>query len=167
MTALEFSDRYEADPNSGCWLWTGSLLSNGYGSFGRRGRAHRASYEAHVGPIPDGLFVLHKCDVRCCVNPNHLWVGTNTDNARDRSRKGRGSKGHTRAIRSFGEVNAFAKLANEQANDIRNSKEPSGALAAKYNVSREHVWRIRKGIYRSRDDLGRGNIITGERLEND
>lgn len=79
-----------------CWLWTGCLTGNNkYGAIGsgvgsRCFRAHRVSWEIHFGPIPNGLRVLHKCDVPACVNPSHLWLGTLSDNALDRERKGRG-----------------------------------------------------------------------------
>ncbi len=66
-----------------CWLWTGSRFSNDYGSFwfgDRLGRAHRFSYELHVGPIPPGLCIDHLCRVRCCVNPVHLEPVTNRQN---------------------------------------------------------------------------------------
>ena len=78
-------------PFSGCWLWTGPS-SDGYGDFrigGKRILAHRLSYELHIGPIPDGMFVCHKCDVRCCINPAHLFAGTSGDNALDMYAKGR------------------------------------------------------------------------------
>jgi hypothetical protein len=77
-----------------CWLWTGAILKgkkNGYGMFGGA-RAHRWSYEYHIGAIPSGMRVLHTCDVRNCVNPQHLWIGTDRDNARDREAKGRGKR---------------------------------------------------------------------------
>lgn len=79
----------------GCWLWTGSKARCGYGTIGlgRRGDgtayAHRVSYELHVGPIPGGMLALHKCDVRTCVNPAHLFLGTKRDNTQDMMRKGR------------------------------------------------------------------------------
>lgn len=66
----------------GCWLWTGSLDPGGYGRY-RSQRAHRAAWTLTNGPIPDGLWVLHHCDVRRCINPDHLYLGTRADNVRD------------------------------------------------------------------------------------
>lgn len=71
-----------------CWKWTGAINQAGYGAFGNN-HAHRTSYEITYGPIPDGLFILHKCDNPPCVNPNHLFVGTHQDNMRDMISKGR------------------------------------------------------------------------------
>ena len=85
---------------SGCWLWTGASIGKGYGSInaGKHATsmlAHRAAYECFVGPIPDGIHVCHRCDVRYCVNPAHLFLGTNLDNIHDSMKKGR-RKGITR-----------------------------------------------------------------------
>lgn len=85
--------RVEQDVDTGCWLFTGSLNAGGYGRI-RDGEemtvAHRVTYRAFRGPIPDGLWVLHSCDRPNCVNPAHLWLGTAADNIADREAKGRG-----------------------------------------------------------------------------
>ena len=80
---------YMPDPNSGCWLWIGSLKMNGYGSIGikignrwKTKLAHRISYETFIGPIPNGLPLDHKCRVRSCINPAHLEPVTPSENLR-------------------------------------------------------------------------------------
>lgn len=75
-----------------CWHFCGPRTKFGYGRITVRNRmtmVHRLSYEAFVGPIPDGMFVLHRCDNRACINPEHLWIGTQGDNMRDCHAKGR------------------------------------------------------------------------------
>jgi len=90
-----------------CWEWTGSRIWSGYGMFwkdGRYQRAHRVAYELTNGEVPADLFVLHRCDNRGCVNPDHLDIGTHRDNMRDRNERGRtaqgrrGSKGQRRFL---------------------------------------------------------------------
>ena len=92
---LEASVQMEA--TTGCWLWERSILvSGGYGQMnwqGRPSRAHRLSYEEYVGPIPGGMMVCHRCDTPACINPEHLFLGTNADNVADRDKKGRVAKG--------------------------------------------------------------------------
>jgi hypothetical protein len=83
------------EPNTGCWLWERSCQSTGYGKLCHsRGTylAHRASYTAFHGEVPPGMFVCHKCDVKSCVNPDHLFLGTHADNMRDMAAKGRASR---------------------------------------------------------------------------
>lgn len=93
-------DRFWARVNKTetCWLWTGTILSHGYGQISlghpstpgsKRWRAHRFSWELHRGTIPDGLVVCHTCDNPICVRPDHLFLGTQADNVHDSSRKGR------------------------------------------------------------------------------
>jgi hypothetical protein len=77
-----------------CWIYTGCLDHKGYGTIstevhGRPRKAHRVCYEHHFGPIPEGHGVLHRCDTPACVNPAHLFAGTQTDNMRDMVAKGR------------------------------------------------------------------------------
>jgi hypothetical protein len=78
-----------------CWEWQGAIGSTGYGNLdidGSTVKAHRVSHLLTHGPIPPGLYVLHSCDNRRCVNPNHLRIGTAQDNADDRRIRGRGRK---------------------------------------------------------------------------
>lgn len=79
---------YSVDSN-GCWKWLGKKMPKGYGYVGSyENRAHRVYYERYVGPIPKGLMVLHSCDVKDCVNPEHLHLGTNADNMKEASERG-------------------------------------------------------------------------------
>ena len=84
------------DKAGDCWLWTKAVDSRGYGRFGLKGAnaggwvlAHRYAFQLTRGPIPDGMHVCHTCDVRNCVNPDHLFLGTALDNMRDMIAKGR------------------------------------------------------------------------------
>ncbi len=80
----------KVDKTPTCWLWTAAKDSDGYGKFDRT-RAHRASWTMANGPIPEGLYVCHRCDNPTCVRPDHLFLGTNTDNMRDKAEKQRGT----------------------------------------------------------------------------
>jgi hypothetical protein len=90
--AVEFEARFIPEPNTGCWIWTAPLSTQGYGWFrcnGQRMHAHRFSLQHFKGPIPEGLYALHTCDNRWCVNPEHLYAGTQSENIRDCVTRGR------------------------------------------------------------------------------
>jgi hypothetical protein len=98
---------------SGCWLWAAAKDHRGYGRYSLNGRdpaAHRVAHEALIGPIPDGLYVLHGCDTPSCVNPNHLRAGTQGDNLRecvDRGRHPWANKMHCLAGHPYDEANTY------------------------------------------------------------
>lgn len=92
--------------NGECWEVRTSPDKDGYGKFrhmGKEYRAHRAAWEIHNGPIPPGLYVLHRCDNPACVRPSHLFVGSAQDNAADREAKSRGRYGLKRLYESIGQ----------------------------------------------------------------
>lgn len=129
----------------GCWVWTGLLNNKGYGTFAvghQRFMAHRYSWTSHNGPIPAGKQVLHRCDNRCCVNPDHLFLGTHKDNMADMAAKGR-------AARSPGPSNpSHAKLTEDDVRTmlgLRAAGEKVLTLAAKFSVSKGMVQHICHG----------------------
>lgn len=108
---LPIADRFwtKVKKTSSCWPWTAALNPSGYGmlSGGRKKdaplRAHRISWIIHMGQIPNGMHVLHRCDNRRCVNPSHLFLGSNLDNVRDMVKKERNAKGvkHSETMKRF------------------------------------------------------------------
>lgn len=128
-------------PEAGCWLWTGPVNEDGYGQTWDGVRylgAHRASYALHIGPIPKGKEVCHKCDTRSCINPDHLFLGTHGENMRDMYRKGRRTQ--------CGERNGHARLTEAQVSEIKRSGHvPRKVLAANYGVSVSLIGMIRGG----------------------
>lgn len=129
-----------------CWLWTGALLKGtGYGQF-RNGRrvlkAHRYSYELHCGAFPDGQVSRHKCDVRVCVNPDHLQPGSHADNSRDMVERGRCPRGFTHPQSTL----TREVIDGVRADYVKGSKtHGSYALAKKYRISQPTVMRIVSG----------------------
>lgn len=136
-----FLQKTEPDPNSGCWLWTGCVHANGYGkikSKQRTGLAHRFAWELFRAPIPPGMIICHKCDTPLCVNPDHLYVGTDADNCRDKMARGRDRK-------ASGTDAAHAKLDWEKVAVIRSSPLSNKRLAKMYGVDPSTVWDARRG----------------------
>lgn len=133
------------EPMSGCWLWDSSLSSRGYGVIKRnykKIKAHRAAYELFVGEIPVGLFVLHKCDVPSCVNPDHLFLGTNSDNMQDMLKKGRQPD-------LKGEKNPSAKLNPAKVKCIKillgDKSKTQQEIANIYSIGRTVISDIKRG----------------------
>lgn len=132
-----------------CWLWMGRPTRAGYGQLHVNGRmtyAHRFSYELHYGPIPDGMYVCHTCDVRNCVNPRHLWLGTHLDNIADAAQKGKYRNRSSAGVVPRPVGTKRAKLSPEQVIAIRADRTSSTReLATQYGVGHEAVARIRRG----------------------
>lgn len=131
--------RYEVDHESGCWIWRGCIQSHGYGHIQvnkQRFSAHRYFFLNLRGPVPDGLFLCHKCDNPRCVNPDHIFLGTGKDNANDMVEKGRSKKG---------ESHVFAKLTNEQVKRIFVDTREDWIVAQEHGVSSSLVCQIHRG----------------------
>jgi hypothetical protein len=116
----------------GCWVWQAGVDEHGYGEVrvkGRKWKAHRYAYTILVGPIPRGRHVLHTCDNRLCIKPDHLWLGTNASNNQDRHNKGRDA---------VGERQGNAKLTKRAIRDIRRRLalrlDTVNCLASEYGV---------------------------------
>lgn len=125
--------------DSGCWQWRAHTDKDGYGVLPgdrQNTRAHRLSYEIHAGPIPNGLIVCHHCDNPGCVNPDHLFVGTQKDNAQDALKKKR---------HYVGEKNGRSKLTEENVKEILNSNMNGQQLADKFDVTRSTINNVRRG----------------------
>lgn len=126
-----------------CWYWNGTIQSSGYGSICikfKRYRAHRLSYILFKGNIPKNMFVCHTCDIKHCVNPDHLWLGTLQDNVNDMMNKGR----HARVSK---EKHSQCKLRTNDISKIRklhNHGWNYKKLAKHYNISTGYIRSICK-----------------------
>ena len=134
VTPQERFNEKVVDVDFGCRIWCGSRIGNrGYGQAwfnGRVQQAHRVAWQLAGREIPEGLMVLHRCDVRACVNVDHLFVGTALENSIDMTKKARG----------------VAKLSFEQVAEIRSSRETLTTLAKKFGVSVASVGNARTGV---------------------
>lgn len=143
-----FSTKYIPEPNSGCWIWTASIYPTGYGQMmmptGRPERAHRVSFKIYKGRIPKKLDVMHSCDLRCCVNPDHLSIGTRKQNMEDAVRRNRTARGFALPQ---------TKLSPEQAKDILADARVFREISADYGVTESYISVLKT----------RNNIHTGGR----
>lgn len=151
--------------SDGCWTWSGNLDRMGYGVIrdanepgghycAKNIKAHRVSWKLHYGPIPDGLLVLHRCDNRPCIRPDHLFLGTYQDNRIDCEKKGR-------AFHPRGSSHPWTKLTDDQVSEIRRLRGDGirlADIASRFDISQSMVSLIARdkarktGIHRSRTD---------------
>jgi hypothetical protein len=142
-------ERFEAKftKSDGCWEWEAGKDSKGYGAFriaGRMQLSHRVAYQLYVGEIPAGLCACHRCDNPGCVNPAHLFLGTQADNVRDRDNKGRCKSKSNWTVLS-GEKNGNSKLTEKQVIEIL-AKHANGArgvdLAKEFGAANQTISNI-------------------------
>lgn len=129
-------------PATGCHIWTGALTAKGYPTM-KLGRLpnqhpHRAAYELAKGPLPAGMYALHRCDLRCCVNPDHIFPGTKGDNNTDRARKGRNAV-------IVGTQRYNAKLNDDLVRQMRVSDLSDHYWSKRTGVSQAHINTVRAG----------------------
>jgi len=140
-----FLAQIEPITESGCWIWVGNANSCGYGLIKDHYKSrttHRVAYELFIAPIPEGMCVCHKCDVRCCVNPTHLFLGTYKENNRDMVYKGRARyPGH---LGLKGSDHPLAKVSEADVINIRRSAEPTSVLAKQYGMTWQGISLIKK-----------------------
>lgn len=135
-----FMDKVYPEPNTNCWLWSGGTSKSGHGKFNYKGGqlAHRFSYLIFTGPIGHN-HVLHKCDVACCVNPEHLYLGDTRQNNIDRDTRGR-----QRTKRGID--HKLAKLTDADVLEIRRLHDPktypSRKLAKMFGVCQRKIMHI-------------------------
>lgn len=147
QTERLFKKRAVAGCDGECWIWSGTITAAGYGSLqasqSKRQYSHRISFLLHVGDIPTGMVVCHSCDNRACWNPSHLFLGTQADNLRDMTEKGRRSRCGPR-----GNANGRVRILDEQLPEIL-SASGSGVttrqLADLYGVHHCTIARILRG----------------------
>lgn len=142
----KFRASFAPDPVRKCWLWMKAVNRRGYGVIRVNGRselAHRFSYRKYNGEIPDGLNILHSCDRPCCVNPDHLVVGTQADNMADMRAKGRA--GYAAPLTGSDHPNHKLEASDIlQIRALAASKVAMAAIARRYHVNHSTVERIVK-----------------------
>jgi len=139
-----FFEKFQIGAPDECWEWT-RANNKGYGSIwdndkNRMEEAHRVSWEIHRGPVPEGVCVLHNCDNPPCVNPNHLFLGTKSDNSKDMYSKGRHNVAYLK-----GEQHPMSKLTTADVLALRARREAGASkheLAAEFLITPDTAWEI-------------------------
>ncbi len=134
-----FWEKVDKKGKGECWEWKAFCGNHGYGQIGFRGKmeqAHRISYELNVGKIPEGLCVLHHCDNTACVNPAHLFLGTQGDNMIDMSKKGRSMIGINQPRHKLNECEIL------EIRRLRSIGLKPKILSKMFGVSASHIWNI-------------------------
>jgi hypothetical protein len=154
QTIEHLFSRTEPELNTGCILWYGGRSQRGYGRIvgpsGRMEQAHRISWELHFAPIPSGLQVLHKCDTPACINPAHLFLGTQQENVADMIRKGR--RGPLTPPSNLTRRTKKPRLTADAVVHIRRREMSGDEYAALYGVHRAHIANVQAGKYSQRFD---------------
>ena len=141
-----FYEKFIVHPRTRCWIWTASDLRGRYGRIGVGQDvelAHRVSWRLHLGEIPDGINVLHRCDNAHCVNPDHLFLGTQQVNMDDKVLKNRQQKGESvptskLTVKDVSQIKDFFKT-------IKSSKYTQGYIASEFGITQRHVRKILSG----------------------
>lgn len=140
MVFSDICDRVEFDTNGGCWLWDAGISSAGYGSIsveGRTWQAHRAVMVCLGHEVGAEDFVLHKCDVRACVNPSHLRIGSHTDNMIDAAKRGR----FTKAKLTESDVHAIRLMASKGLARHKIAKEFGVSKSTIFAITLDKNWK--------------------------
>lgn len=146
--AIDRIRKFLVKKDDGCWIFTGRRDKEGYGTikiggkYGHPYQVHRVVYEFYKGNISPSLLICHKCDVKACCNPGHLFMGTQKDNIQDMLKKGRN-------VRTLGERNGNCKLKKEQVDKIRSDTRKYSEIVEDYGVVKSTIsviknWKSRR-----------------------
>jgi len=135
-----FEAKFIKGSDDECWIWEGAVCDGRYGKI-KNGQAaesvHRVAWKLYKGEIPEGLLVCHSCDTPLCVNPDHLWLGTDADNMRDKTEKGRGNS-------PKGAAHGSAILTEIDVRAIRASAQSNRKLAFLFDTGKSNVSAIKR-----------------------
>lgn len=156
-----FEAKWIGEPNSGCWLWLGSINGNGYSGFHDGERlvgAHHYSWRLNRGTIPKGMYVCHRCDEPTCVNPDHLFIATPSGNQMDRSRKGRAKGGrpewqHSEELKASirNDTRSYQEIAEAHGVSFGTVKKLKSAASRGFGKPR--IWKLEGEVARLREAI--------------